>query len=70
MMVVHCIIQKRISLILEGDINTDAVSFEDALGRNYNDTIHVQFEIDDAVINDTFCAGSNYVWPIAESSFV
>jgi hypothetical protein len=30
MMVVHCIIQKRISLILEGDINTDTVSFEDA----------------------------------------
>ena len=52
-----------------GQSGNYTVSFEDALGRSYSDTIHVQFEIDDAVINDTFCAGSNYVWPIAESSF-
>jgi PKD repeat protein len=45
------------------------VAFEDVLGRSYRDTIQVQFEIDDAEVSDVFCAGSNYVWPIAESSF-
>jgi len=30
MMVIHCIIQKRISLIQQEDITTDTISFEDA----------------------------------------
>jgi hypothetical protein len=32
MMVIHCVIQKRISLILEGDLSSDTVSFEEAEG--------------------------------------
>jgi PKD repeat protein len=45
------------------------VTFTDAFGRYFVDTVEVHYAIDNGILDAEFCQGNSYMWPAPEYSF-